>query len=660
MHNFMRAVGTALRYRSLLAGILICSLAVGFLWGANLGAVYPFVEVILNEQSMHEWMDDAIEKSNTRIGSLREESRSIKAKPRSSDSQLAIQDERRLDACRAEIKTLTDRLAWQLWYRDNLVVFLPTKPFQTLVLIVCLLLIGTLLKVLFLMTNMILVERLAQRTVFDIRRGFYRHTLRMTMSDFGRDRTTSYLSKFTHDMQAVTAGLSVLFGKAIREPLKMVACLIGAALISWQLLLLCLIISPLAILVMNWLSRSIRRANRRAMEQMSRLYGQLTESLHGIQTVQAFTMERHERFRFHVRASQYMNRAVRIMTYNALTKPCTEMIGVGVIAMALLAGGYLAINDATHLFQIKISDEPLGPSRLMAFFVFLAGVSDPARKFAEIYNHLQRGVAASDRIYAMIDRQPSIKNPDRPQSLPDKVDDLNFDRVDFHYQPDQPVLRDVTVQIPRGQSVAIVGPNGCGKSTLINLIPRFFDPISGSVQLSGIDLRHLRLRDLRRRMGIVGQHTWLFDDTILNNLRYGTPRASEAEILEASKKAYAHQFIEKLPDGYGMRVGQEGRFLSGGQRQRIALARAILSDPEILILDEATSQIDLESEVLIHKALESVIPGRTVIMITHRVSTLSLAERIIVMESGRITDAGTHDELLGRCQFYQTLQKLAA
>jgi ATP-binding cassette subfamily B protein/subfamily B ATP-binding cassette protein MsbA len=321
-----------------------------------------------------------------------------------------------------------------------------------------------------------------------------------------------------------------------------------------------------------------------------------------------------------------------------------------------LAGCYLVLNDQTHLLGIKMTDRPLTFGALMAFYAFLIGVSDPARKLSGVMSMLQGAAAAADRIYAVHDREPTIVDPPKPRPVPSQNRELVLDGVSFHYTPERPVLVDVDLTIGSGETIAIVGPNGCGKTTLASLIPRFYDPVAGSVRVGGCDLRDLRLRDLRNQIGMVTQQTLLFDDTVANNIRYGNPAASDAEVIEAAKKAHAHRFIlEQLSDGYQTEVGERGNRLSGGQRQRIALARAILRDPSILILDEATSQIDYESEQLIHKALEEFVRGRTTILITHRVHTLALARRILVMDEGRILDLGTHGELMGRCAVYQRL-----
>jgi ATP-binding cassette subfamily B protein/subfamily B ATP-binding cassette protein MsbA len=306
-----------------------------------------------------------------------------------------------------------------------------------------------------------------------------------------------------------------------------------------------------------------------------------------------------------------------------------------------------------------MSDRPLSLGALLLFYSLLAGVSDPARKLTEIFAAVQGGVAASDRVFSMLDREPQIIEPAVPKSVGRPHQRLEFKNVSFHYEPSQPILRNIDLTIHYGETLAIVGPNGCGKSTLINLIPRFFDPRQGSLCFDNIDLREMRLRDIRERIGMVTQQTHLFHDTVISNIRYGSPRATDEQVFAAARKAHAHRFIEdKLANGYETLVGERGGFLSGGQRQRLALARAMLRDPEILILDEATSQIDLESEQLIQRALRDFVRDRTALMITHRLRTLELADRILVLEAGRIADLGTHDELISRCPLYQRLHEI--
>ncbi|HUG69352.1 MAG TPA: ABC transporter ATP-binding protein [Pirellulaceae bacterium] len=659
MKSFARAIGLAVRNRPTLLGVIFTSLAVGVLWGANIGVVYPFVEVVFEGQTLQQWIDREIQDSEKRVAELAAENAAL----RESLPGLA-KDEQRLTLARINYLD-TDREAqarateWYRWIQPYVHAYLPATPFKTLLLIVGALVVGTALKDAFLVANLVLVERLAQLAAYDLRKLFFRQTLRLDLASFNDSRNSELLSHFTYDMNGVVLGLVTLFGKALREPLKMTACLVGASFISWRLLLFSLMISPPALFMMQRLSKSIKRANRRAMEEMSQLYNTLTETFAGIQTVKAFTMEGFERNRFHLSAKEFFRKSLKIVFYNSLTKPITEILGIGVISLALIAGAYLVLNQETHLLGIRICDTPMSLGKLLLFYGLLAGISDPARKLSEVFATLQAGIAASERIFPVLDREPTIVEPETPKTTAKPHRRLIFDNIEFHYQAGQPVLNGVDLEIKFGETVAIVGPNGCGKSTLINMLPRFYDPTRGSIRFDDVDLREMRLRDIRKRVGLVTQQTHLFDDTVLNNIRYGSPNATDEEAIEAAKKSHAHRFIiDKLDQGYDTHVGQGGSRLSGGQRQRIALARAILRDPEVLILDEATSQIDIESEQLIHQTLEEFVRDRTAIMITHRLSTLTLADRVVVMDAGKIIDVGTHAELMQRCSLYSRLHEI--
>ncbi len=654
MKNFARAVRLALARRLTVAGILLSSLVVALLWGANIGAVYPFMEVVFKQDSIHEWWD-------TELDRLAETRADIHATRKTIEQ---IRDEhhglgRWYHSVRAASIGGVEQLCQvALSTGRRIQPHLPDKPFNSLVLVVVFLMVATLLKCFALAVNLLLVARLAQLTMLDLSNQFYRHMLRMELSAFGNGRTSELLSRFTSDITGVTAGITTLFGNTLREPLKMLVCITGAALISWQLLLLSLVVAPLAVLAMYTLARSVKRANRRALEEVAQVYNRLSESFTCIKVVQAYTMERFERSRFLQTSRQLYHKSMKIALYNALIRSNNELLGVCVICLALVSGGYLVLNGETQLFGIKMSERPLTFPSIMLFYGMLVGVSDPARKLSDVFNQLQRAAAAADRVYALLDRAPTIVDPVHPAKVPEKCCDIVLDRVSFQYAPDQPVLRNINLRIAAGEKVAIVGPNGCGKSSLTNLIPRFYDPTEGAVRLNFTDIREFRLRDLRKNIGMVSQQSLLFDDTIANNIRYGSPHATEEQVIEAAKKAQAHRFIvEQLDNGYNTYVGERGERLSGGQRQRIALARAILRDPSILILDEATSQIDQESEQLLHRALEQFLVGRTALIITHRTATLSLVDRILVMDEGRIVDQGTHDELLSRCAIYQRLYR---
>lgn len=659
MQQFRRALKLIFRYRWTIVGIVASSVLVATFWGLNIGTLYPFIKVALSDRSLKESVDEDIQLHAEKIDKLRKQlselplANQIKSPDRR--REVGRQRARIASALLAQQKALS-RLQW---VRPAIDRYMPDTAFQTIVLIVVALLAGTIIKCIFIFVNRMLVARLVQLVMYDIRRQFFHHSLHMDLSEFGTERTSGLLSRFNADIGYLTAGLSSLFGSAMREPLKIIACLIGAAIISPRLLLFSLLLTPLVGFVIQKLGGSIKRANRRAMEEISQLYGVLTETFNGIQTVQAYTLEPAERKKFHKVAKECLHKGMRIAFYGAFTKPATEVMGISVICLALLAGAYVGLNEQLHLLGIKMFERPPSFESLLVFYSFLIGTAEPARKLSGIFNSIQGGFAAAERLFPLLDRQPKIVSPTNPKSLPSPHKSLVLNDVSFYYVDDQPVLSGIDLNIRFGETIAFVGPNGCGKTTLVNLIPRFFDPVTGSVQLDGIDIRDVRLRDLRQNIGLVNQQALLFDDTVVNNIRCGWREATEADVIRAAKQARAHSFItEKLEHGYETCVGMGGNRLSGGQRQRICLARAILRDPEILILDEATSQIDLESEQLIHQALEQFKQGRTALIITHRLATLSLADRVVVMDVGRIVDIGSHQELMGRCSLYQRLHAI--
>ncbi len=656
MQNFRRVVSLALRERTTIFTAVFCAIMVAFLWGANLGLTKPMVEVVFSGRPPHEWIDWRLAESKKAIANLQTQIEATETELASSEQSSHKSALARLEF---DLKAEEQSHEWMQRIEEPIKRYLPNDGFQMLLLLVGTLLVATIVKDVFLTASQFLVDRLAQRTTFRLRKMFYRRTLALDLAAFGEENSSHLLSRFTNDLAALNNGIGVLFGKCVLEPFKMIACLVGAAIICPRLLMLSLVVTPLAALMVQRLSSSIKRANRRAMEEMAQIFSMLAETFGSIAVVKAFTQERRERWRFHLAAKSFYKRCQKIAFYNALSRPGMEFIGMCIIALAIVSGGYLVLNQQTHLFGIRMTDRPLDMASLITFFALLAGASDPARKISEVFNHLQSGMAAADRVFEAFDRVPTIVDSSNPQPLPKVWQGISLDHVSFEYVPGVPVLRDISLDITRGETIAIVGPNGCGKSTLANLLLRFYDPQQGEVRIGDLNLREVRQRELRRAIGFVNQQTQLFDDTVLENIRYGRPRASDAEVIAAARQAHAHKFVtEKLELGYETMVGERGSKLSGGQRQRIALARAILRDPALLILDEATSQVDVESEQLIHKVLEQFRQGRTTLLITHRISTLDLADRIVVMDHGRIVDIGTLEELTRRCEVFRRLYQL--
>ena len=578
MKNFFRVLRLVLRYKWTLAASTFTAIMVALLWSVNIGGAYPVFGIITNNQSLQDWVDGEIDKSNANIVKFDGAIHDLEAKLPNANGNEQRRLQHDLSSERGKLAAEKKHLSRCEFFKPYIDAWLPRDPYQTLFIIMMVISAGYILKNIFLIFDSILVDRLSNLATLDLRKRFYRRTLRMDLSSFGEARVSELMSRFTFDIDSINQGIQTVIGRAIREPLKMAACLAGAAWICWRLLLVSLLIAPIAGYLISRLAKTLKRANRKALEEMSGLYNILSESFGGIKVVKAFTMERQERLRFHQNSKQYYRKAMKISRFDSLVHPVTELAGITMICLTILAGTYLVLRTETHLFGIKICERPLAFTDLVIFYAMLAGSIDPARKLTEVFNRIQRASAAADRVYQLCDREPSVRDPAKPQTIKRHHRDIVFESVDFNYTSEKPVLDGVRLRITYGETLAIVGPNGSGKTTLANLLPRFYDPTGGSIRLDGVDLREMRMRDLRSQIGLVTQEPLLFDDTVLNNIRYGSPGATRQQVIDAARKAHAHRFIEDLLEhGYETNVGQLGGRLSGGQRQRISLARAIFA-----------------------------------------------------------------------------------
>lgn len=653
MKSFRYALLLSLRYRWSIAGAVACSAGVALLWCASLTTIYPVLQVVLANKTAVTWAEQEIVRCEERIEDHRATLQRL-VPPDSGTTAESLPPDQAYEAGFANKQILIEENA-RSWYRGLLPwlqQYAPATPFATLVWAILFLVVITSIKGVLLVVSSILVARVANQTVMDMRRIYFRKALDMDQRRIDNIGTANMMTHLSHNMMMVSGALQVFYGKMLREPLKMLVCLAGAAWISWPLLLLSLFVVPAGALVIRSLSRRMKRSTQREMEGMSSVFQTLIETFGSLKTVRIFGREIRERRRFKRNSAALYRMSVRLSLYDSLIRPISEVLGILSISGSILAGAWLVLNQKTELFQIPVSDRPLDPMALLLFYMMLAGVSDPARKMSEVINVLVRGGTACENLARTFDVAPLIARPEQPVAVPLHQQEIRFERVSFAYRSRQPVVHQLDLVVPFGQTVAIVGENGCGKSTLMNLLVRFYDPYAGRILIDGQDLRTFSPRQLRRQFAWVTQDSDLFTGSLRENIAFGKPRATEKEILNAACLARVTDFLPQLENGLDTRMDDAARNLSAGQRQRVALARAIICDPRILILDEATSQIDGRNEQLLHDSLRAFLKQRTTFLISHRRSSLELADRVIVMKAGKVVlDSAVGPGMSGNGEF---------
>jgi subfamily B ATP-binding cassette protein MsbA len=493
-----------------------------------------------------------------------------------------------------------------------------------------------------------LMEDVGQRVVRDLRDQLYGHILGQSAGFFARHTTGQLLSRVSNDVAQVQRAVSETAGDLLQESLALVGYAIVLIYLDARLALVCMTGAPLVVYPLIRLGQRIRRTARRSQEAIEMMSHVAAETFSAHRIVKAFGAEEREGARFRAVVQQLYRTNMRVVRALSVMPPSMEFLGGVGMALALWYG------------SAQISSGRLTPGAFTSFMAALLLMYAPAKKLSRVNANLQQTIAASERIFEMLDTHTEVAESPSAQPLPPFASQIEFRDVSFAYEDAHPrtTLRNVSFTVPAGRMVAIVGRSGAGKTTLVNLIPRFFDVSSGGIYVDGRDLRDVRLKSLRAQIGMVTQETVLFDDTIANNIAYGSLTAKPAEIEAVARSAHAHEFITAAPRGYDTHIGERGQKLSGGQRQRLAIARALLKNAPILILDEATSSLDTESEALVQDALATLMLNRTSFVIAHRLSTIMRADAIIVLERGRIVEIGQHDELLTRGGIYASLYQM--
>jgi len=653
MSPFFRAVGHSLRYRWTILCAFLCSLTIALIWSASITTVFPIVKIVLEGETAISWVEHELEDSERNLLAAKNELIELQNEfEETGDSRIANKIDLKQDRVQGE----EESLEWFRKAQPYVKKYAPDSAFQTLIFALVWLLGVSLFKGVLLIISAILDARVAEKTVYDLRRIYYRKALELDQRRIDNIGTSNMMTHLSYNMIMISSGLRMFYGKCLREPLKMVTCLCIAAYISFPLLIISLIIVPAGAFLIHSISRRMKKSTEIEMEGMADVFQTLIETFKAVKTVRIFNRERTERRRFKNNSRTLYKMQLRIALYDSLLRPITEVLSIFSIALSMLVGAYLVLNEQTYLFDfIKISDTPLKPAMLLTFYAMLAGAADPARKMSEIINVIVRGGTACDNLFRTFGPAPLIAAPENPIDVPKHEESVQFEDVTFAYLPRQPVIKKVNLTIPFGQTIAIVGGNGSGKSTLMNLLARFYDPHLGRILIDGQDIRQMHPKKVRTQLAWVTQESVLFNGTLWENVAYGKHNPTDEEVLDALKVARVDSFANELENGYHTNVGDDGKSLSAGQRQRVAIARAVVADPRILILDEATSQIDGQSEGIIHDSLAEFIKGRTTFIITHRQSSLKLADRVIVMELGRVVHDSSVAEATQQSEQFQVL-----
>ena len=475
---------------------------------------------------------------------------------------------------------------------------------------------------------------IGQRAIIDIREALFKHLQRMSLSYFDRRKTGVIMSNLTNDVGALQSAIVENLVSMVTESVTLIGSFVSMLLIDWKLTLVTLITVPMVLGIINIFGKRLRLAGHDVQGRTADITSLLQETLSGIRVVKSFAHEDHEIKRFTTENENNFRAVMRATKLTSLLSPLVEFSAAIAITVILWYGGYSVVTGS------------ITAGSLIAFLIYAINLSNPVKRLSQVYGNIQKAMAAGDRVLETLDTPEDVVEKENAIVMPPIQGHVVFDHVDFTYDGKKMALQDFCLDVEPGEVTAIVGPSGAGKTTLANLLPRFYDVANGRVCIDGIDVRDVTFTSLREQIGLVPQDTMLFNTTIWENILYGNLAATDEEIVEAAKAANVMEFAQKLPDGLDTIVGERGNSLSGGQRQRVAIARAILKNPKILILDEATSALDTESERLVQEALDRLMRGRTAFVIAHRLSTIQNADRIIVLQQGKLVEQGTHEELL--------------
>jgi len=491
------------------------------------------------------------------------------------------------------------------------------------------------------------ITYLKEGVIRDVRNNLFAHLQFLSLHYYHGKRAGQLISRVINDTVTLNETVNISFSVLIRDPLLVLVYLFIVLLINWQLTLMIMAVLPLSLYIVTRIGRKLRTYSTRSLEKLSNITSILQETFSGIRVVKAFGMEKVEIDKFTRETNRYFRTMLKRVRVRSLAGPVNEFLGTAAGVLVLWYGGRQVLRG-----------DIMGPEEFMTFIIAIFLLMQPIKSLSKVHNQIQEGLAAADRVFQVLDTPPRIHQAPDAREATDFERSIRYRNVVFAYDGGEPVLNHIDLEIKRGEVVALVGASGVGKSTMADLLPRFYDPQEGSVELDGVDIRTISISSLRSLLGVVTQETILFNDTIFNNIAYGARGATQEQVIAAARAANAHEFIVDLPGGYETEIGDRGAKISGGQRQRIAIARALLKNPKILILDEATSALDSESEIYVQQALDRLMKNRTALVIAHRLSTVQNADRIVVLEGGTVAQEGRHEDLIRQKGIYRKLYGL--
>ncbi|MBR4909151.1 MAG: lipid A export permease/ATP-binding protein MsbA [Acidaminococcaceae bacterium] len=531
-------------------------------------------------------------------------------------------------------------------FRDMIDKVLSAKDAYMLNVISASIVVIFFLRGIFLYGQNYLMSWVGQHVIIDIRSEVFRKLQRLSMSFYDKNKTGTIMSYVTNDVNALQGAMVDNTIELVTESIILIGSVFAMLYLDWKLTLFTVLTFPIVLYVMNYFGKKIRRSGGQIQEATADITSVLQESVSSVRVVKSFVREQYEIDRFDKENVANLKANLKNAKYMATLTPTIEFVAALGVTMILWFGGHNVIDGDTTA------------GSLVAFLAYAVNISNPIKRITRVSGNIQRALAAAQRVFDVLDLPEEVRDLPDARALPAVAGSVSFEHVTFSYNEGDEILQDLSFAVKPGQAIGLVGPSGAGKSTIASLLPRFYDCDAGTIRIDGTDIKHVTLDSLRQQVGIVPQETILFNGTVYDNILYGRLDATKEEIEAAAKAANAHDFIMELPEGYNTNLGDRGVNISGGQRQRIAIARAILKDPRILVLDEATSALDTESERLVQDALNRLMVGRTSIIIAHRLSTIKNADRILVLDKGRLTEDGTHDELMEKNGLYAHLYQI--